>query len=191
MLPFGLATHCQRVTAPDAAGVSSEFSDCPVMLVSCQKAVAIIVSNDLTEQDALNTELRSLSAWSVSWSVASETLHSVSLHPHFPSVTFGDAVSGVPFSVNHNNCHNNRQPLTSTQPPQCKILLHFVKSLSVNMLASNPPDISSGGVTNLLSAFWRLTAFDLVWRTYRRGVGKATERQSGTPEGNASEARVW
>jgi hypothetical protein len=62
---FGLATHCQRVTAPDAGGVSSEFSDCPVMLCSCQKAVAVIVSNDLPEQVALNTELRSLSVRTV------------------------------------------------------------------------------------------------------------------------------
>lgn len=27
MLPFGLATRCQRVTAPDSAGDSSEFSE--------------------------------------------------------------------------------------------------------------------------------------------------------------------
>ena len=76
MLPFGLATLCQRVTAPDAVGVSSEFSDCPVVLCSCQKAVAVIVSNDLPEQDALNPELRSLSVRSVLWSEASGALHS-------------------------------------------------------------------------------------------------------------------
>jgi hypothetical protein len=55
------------------------------------------VSNDLTDQVALNTELRSLSARAVLWSVASETPHGVSFHPHFPSVTFGDAIIGVPF----------------------------------------------------------------------------------------------
>jgi hypothetical protein len=55
------------------------------------------VSNDLTDQVALNTELRSLSVRAVLWSVASETLHSVSFHPLFPSVPFGDAVSGVSF----------------------------------------------------------------------------------------------
>ena len=60
-----------------------------MVLCSCQRAVAVIVSNDLTKRPHL--------ARAVLWSVASETLHSVSFHPHFPSVPFGDAISGVSF----------------------------------------------------------------------------------------------
>jgi len=60
-----------------------------VVLGSCQRAVAVIVSNDFPKRSHL--------VRSVLWSVASEAPHGVSFHPHFPSVPFGDAISGVSF----------------------------------------------------------------------------------------------
>lgn len=72
--------------------------------------------------------------------------------------------------------HKVKLWLTSTQPPKCKLSLIFVKSLSVNTLANEGPAFPSAGVTNLLSAFWRLPAFDLANRTYRRGLARQRER---------------
>ena len=99
-------TLCQRVTAPDAVGVSSEFSDCPVVLCSCQRAVAVIVSNDLTKHTWYG---RCCGRWLRKRFAACRFIHT------FHRCRSETPSSACRFSGNHNNFHNLKLRLTSTQ----------------------------------------------------------------------------